>query len=304
MNSTGIQGVNVAALTPRRDDGRGVDLAAALDLIDHLCQSGVSGIALLGATGEFPHYNPEDRAHLVQFAVKRSSVPVIANVSHSSLDTTVWLAREVVAHGAAALLVMPPYFFRYSQESIKEFYLRLAVALGNTVPILLYNVPSFTNEISCETAVELLSTGLFAGIKDSSGRLDNFRQMKALRNRVPFKFLAGNDTVFAEARSEGADGVISGVACALPELLLGLDRAILAGASERRDRLETRLREFISRTEQFPVPVGIREATAVRGLETGPAAVPLGARAEQQLAGFRNWFRDWYPVAVKEASAG
>lgn len=293
----------MAAVTPRRDDGGGADLAATLDLIDHLCQSGVNGIALLGATGEFLHYKPEDRAHLVQFAVKRSRVPVIVNVSHSSLDTTIWLAREAVAHGAAALLVMPPYFFRYAQESVREYYLRFAGSLGNTVPFFLYNIPSFTNAVSYETVAELLSTGLFAGIKDSSGQLDNFHRLKTLRERVPFTFLVGNDTVFTQERSQGADGVISGVACALPELLLGLDRAILAGSSERREQLEIRLQEFISRANQFPVPVGIREATAVRGLKTGPSAVPLGAGMEQQLTQFRNWFRDWFPTAVKEASA-
>jgi 4-hydroxy-tetrahydrodipicolinate synthase len=297
-----IHGVNVAAVTPRREDSQAVDLAAALELIDSLCDSGVNGIGLLGSTGEFLHFDLNDRVRLIQFAVKRSRVPVIANVSHSLLDGAVSLARQAVAQGAAALLLMPPYFFRYRQEQIKEFYLRFAHGLGEAVPVFLYNVPAFTNEISSETAVELLSTGLFAGIKDSSSRIDYFLQMKALRDRRPFTFLVGNDKIFTEARMQGADGVVSGVACAIPELMLGLDHAILAGAAEQTERLEARLQEFISRVDSFPTPVGIKEAVTVRGLTTGPLSVPLDGPQQRRLTEFREWFQGWLPAVQKEAS--
>lgn len=301
-NLTAIQGVNVAVVTPRRN-GRQVDLGAALDLVDSLCRSGVNGIALLGSTGEFPHLELEDRFHLIQFAVKRSPLPVIVNVSHSTLDGAVDLAREAISQGAAAVLLMPPYFFRYGQEEIREFYLRFAREAGDALPVFLYNVPDFTSEIAAETATELLSTGLFAGIKDSSGRIDYFLQMRTLRDRRPFTLLVGNDEIFTEARVAGADGAVSGVACALPELMVGLDQAILSGAVEKKDRLETRLQEFLSWIDGFPAPVGIKEAMAVRGFKSGSMAVPLGEAGERRLAEFREWFESWLPETLKEASS-
>jgi len=42
---------------------------------------------------------------------------------------------------------MPPYFFRYSQEDIREFYMQFAAALGRSVRIFLYNIPFFTTAI-------------------------------------------------------------------------------------------------------------------------------------------------------------
>jgi dihydrodipicolinate synthase/N-acetylneuraminate lyase len=297
-----IQGVCVAAVTPRRADSHTVDLAAALDLTDFLSQSGVNAISLLGSTGEFLHFDLEDRVRLVQFAVKRSRLPIIVNISHSLLDGALMLGRQAIQEGATGVLLMPPYFFRYSQSEIKEFYMRMAAGLSNGVPIILYNVPSFGNEVACETAMDLLSTGLFAGIKDSSGRLDYFLNIKAHHDRTRFTFLVGNDRIFTQCRMEGADGVVSGVACAVPALVLGRERAILAGRADLRDRLEASLQEFISWIELFPTPIGIKEAVATRGLTTSRHAVPLSQQTTKRLAEFREWFQVWFPVVQKEAT--
>src|SRR6266566_5873849 len=148
--------IHVAAVTPHRDSGYQADLAATLELVDFLCAARVHGIALLGSTGEFLHLGLEDRAHLVRMAVKRSRVPVMAGVTHSTLDGTVTLAEEAGRAGAAAVLVMPPYFFPYPQSEVREFYLRLARRIAGAVPIFLYNIPFFTTPIAFETASELL----------------------------------------------------------------------------------------------------------------------------------------------------
>lgn len=295
-----IRGVNVAAVTAWRE-GPELDLGATFELIDYLSASGVKGIALMGSTGEFLHFEIAERIRLVTLAVKRSRVPVIAGVGHSSLDGAVTLAREAAGAGAAALLLMPPYFFRYSQENLKEFYLHFAKELKDAAPVFLYNIPFFTTELACEIALELLATGLFAGIKDSSGNWDYFARLKEARHRNAFTLLVGNDIIFTRARQAGADGVVSGVACAIPELMLGLDAAILSGDAEKTARLEARLQEFISWLDHFPVPLGIREVLRVRGLKVGPAAVPLGPSGLEQLAAFCEWFRGWLPIVQQDS---
>jgi dihydrodipicolinate synthase/N-acetylneuraminate lyase len=296
--------ISVAALTPRRDAGYEADLAAILELVDFLCAAGVNGIALMGSTGEFLHLGIEDRAHLVKLVVKRSRVPVIAGVTHSSLDGTVTLADQAARAGAAAVLVMPPYFFPYQQPEIREFYLRVAGRVAGALPIFLYNIPFFTSPIAPETSCGLLATGLFAGIKDSSGDFDQFLKLKAQREKTPFTFLVGNDVVFTRARSAGADGGVSGVASAIPELMLSLDSAIQAGDAARTDRLETRLQEFIAWLNRFPAPVGVREAAAARGLKVGPLAVPLSPEKQRDLDEFRSWFGSWLPEMLKDCRPG
>lgn len=298
-----VCGVNAAAITPRRE-GPEADLAATFELIDYLSASGVNGIVLMGATGEFLHFDINERVRLTALAAKRSRVPVIAGVGHSTMDGALALARAASDAGAAGLLLMPPYFFRYRQEEIREFYLRFACELKDGPPIFLYNIPCCTSEIESATAIELLSTGLFAGIKDSSGSWDNFVRLKAARETLTFSLLVGNDGIFAAARRAGADGVISGCACAVPELMLALDRAIVAGDSSAAGRLDARLREFLAWIDALPGPVGIREATALRGIKVGPHAAPLGPEGQRKLAEFREWFQGWLPAVKQECQGG
>ncbi len=83
------------------------------------------------------------------------------------------------------------------------------------------------------------------------------------------------------------------MACAIPELMLGLDRAIQSGDEVQVQRMESRLQEFIGWLNRFPAPVGIKAATAARGLKVGPLAVPLSPEKMRELDEFREWFKAW-----------
>jgi 4-hydroxy-tetrahydrodipicolinate synthase len=299
---TPITGVYVAAVTPQRKGGE-ADVAAMLELVDFLAAAGVNGIALLGSTGEFLHLAFDDRVRLVQLAVKRSRVPVLVGVGHSTIEGAIALGRDAVSSGAAGLLLMPPYFFRYSQEDIHEFYVQFAAAVGASVRIFLYNIPYFTNEIAIETATALLSTGQFAGIKDSSGQYGYFERLVAVSRDKPFTLLVGNDRIYTRARQAGAQGIVSGVACVVPELLVGLDRAIQKNLATDIERLDARLKEFIAWHDRFPTPVAIKTAAVERGLKVGPLAAPLAPAGLKRLEEFREWFKAWLPEVQKEAAA-
>jgi len=293
-------GIIAAAITPRRAHETSIDLAATLELVDFLGRSGVDGIALLGSTGEFVHFALDDRRHMFNFAAKRSRVPLLVNVSHSTFEGAIELAREAAQQGAAGVLLMPPYYFRYGQDIVRAFYLRAAEALDGAVPIYLYNMPQFTNEIAIETAVELLGTGLFAGIKDSSGSWEYFEALRAPARERPVSLLMGRDALYLRARAAGASGVVSGVASALPELLSGLERALESGEDARAAILQARLEEFVRWIDLFPAPAGIKEAARLRKLSAGAHSVPLGEEGERRLGEFGEWFRGWLPEVLRE----
>lgn len=275
-------GVYMAAITPRRDSGHEIDIAAALEIIDFAGEFEIDGISLLGSTGEFLHFDVGERIRFLQMAIKRSRKPVVPNVSHSTLDGTVLLARSALDAGANAVLALPPYYFRYTQQAIRDFYLALvrAVPAGKLV---LYNIPFFTTPMDVQTMAALLETGLFAGIKDSSGNYENLEALKS------HHYLVGNDAMFVRGKRGGARGVISGVACAAPELMLALDRAPT-------DTLEHLLAEMFEWLDRYPVPAGLRLALECRGLKVGPHATPI-----QGADTFAEWFPDWLN-RVKSAS--
>jgi 4-hydroxy-tetrahydrodipicolinate synthase len=298
---TSITGVYAAAVTPRRLGMQDINLGVMWDVIDFLVQYGIDGIVLLGSTGEFVHYSNSERMRLVGLAPKRSRVPVIINVSHSTLDGTLELAQAAAASGAAGVLVMPPYFFRYGANDLFVFYEQFEREADIDIPTLLYNIPCFTNVLPFSVSERLLREGLAQGMKDSSGDLTGYEQLARLRAEKPFTYMMGSDSLFVRARSEGGvDGGVSGIASAVPELLVALNRAIGNNSQEIVARLEERLRQFIGWTDRLAVPVCIKEAAAVRGLKLGPHAIPARGEQERTIAQFREWFKGWLGDVQRE----
>ncbi|MDE3196322.1 MAG: dihydrodipicolinate synthase family protein, partial [Acidobacteriota bacterium] len=104
-----LSGVFAAAVTPNRIGTREADYSGLMDLLDFLAGAGVDGICLLGSTGEFLHYPFGDRQRLVYLGAKRSRVPLLVGVGHSTLRGALELAGEAISAGADGLLLMPPY---------------------------------------------------------------------------------------------------------------------------------------------------------------------------------------------------
>jgi 4-hydroxy-tetrahydrodipicolinate synthase len=298
-----LEGVLAAALTARRASGYQLDIGPTFEVIDFLGSKGIKGIALFGATGEFPHFDFEERTRLVTMAVRRSRVPVLVNVSHSTFDAAVLYAQQATQAGAAGLLLMPPYFYRYSQADVREFYLRFVADAGRIAPVYLYNLPCFTSPISAATATELLLTGRFAGIKDSSGEPEMLGALTSALEQAPFRYFIGNDRQFAQGRKQGAHGVISGCACAVPELLVAIDRAITNGNQEKLRVLEGHLDQFIGWVERFPTPMLIRAALRRRKIACGHHAVPLSPDAQESIRQFEIWFDEWLPTMIADSKS-
>lgn len=298
--TSAIQGVYAAAVTPRRLGTQDINLGAMWDLIDYLVAHGAQGIVLMGATGEFVHFSNAERMRLMGVAAKRSRVPVVFNCSHSTYDGTVELAQAADASGAAAVLVMPPHFYQYTQDHVLGFYRQVADAAELQVPLLLYNIPQFTTKIALETASALLTEGSVQGIKDSSGDVPYFEGLQSVRQQIPFTLMLGNDSLAVTARSSGCDGIISGCACAVPELLIALDRAVTAGVQEVVTRLELRLRQFIEWGDKLPTPMAVKEATALRGFKLGPHSLTCDPNLQRDVDAFREWFNGWLPAMLAE----
>jgi dihydrodipicolinate synthase/N-acetylneuraminate lyase len=306
---TGFQGVNVAAITPRGKQGE-IDLGAAFELIDHWCAAGVNGIVLFGDSGEYPAFTVDERSRLVYLAVKRSRVPLLVGVGSATMDLSVALAREAREAGAAGLLLPPPSCLRYEPDDVLEFYRRFADQLGSGAETFLSNTPASPTQIPVETVLDLLQAGLFAGVQDSSGSLESLSCLQAAAAMCSFQLLVGSDRIFTRARCARAavpggtfrPGAVSAAACAVPELVMALDRAIAASRTGEIDRLDRALQEFLDWEVRFPQTTIVKVATGLRGLKTGPVSVPHSPVKERLLAEFREWFKCWLP-AVKKMSA-
>ena len=289
-----LAGLYAALLSPRKAGTSEVDVAKLLDYLDRVTHAGVDGLVLFGSTGEFVHFDVAERARATGLAIRRSQVPVLVNISHSTLTSAMSLAEGAINIGAAGLLLMPPYFYRYSDDDIFAFYEQIAVYLDGACPLLLYNLPAFTNPLSFPLIERLLQLPGVAGIKDSSGDPRLLDQLSGLRSRHDTRWLAGNERLYSEARASGADGLISGVAAAIPELMVALQQQKIGS------RLVDRLNEFLSWSDRFSAVVAIRETAIVRGWICNEPALPVSPETQAKLGEFRKWVRPWLAAVTTE----
>jgi 4-hydroxy-tetrahydrodipicolinate synthase len=298
-----LSGVYASAITPRRAGSQDPDVSGLLDLLDFLADGGVDGICLFDDTGEFLNYSFAERQRLLYLGAKRSRVPILVGVSHSTFEGAALLAEEAISSGADGLMLMAPYFFEYRPREIEEFFVQFAQETGSAVPIFVQNLPRSTSTLEFDLMRRLIDTGLFAGISDASGDRALFSRLVELKRERPLAVFSGDDRFAAEALRAGADGVISGAACAVPELVSRLCRAVKSDSLQI-DALAARLREFTDWAAEFPAPVAIKRAVELRKQKSAPPLTPLAPETAVALNDFSEWFMSWLPETRKMAAHG
>jgi len=295
-----IRGVIAALLLPR--DEAGQPLWDAFDRSARfLVDAGVSGLGVNGATGEYSGSTREERREAVVRSrrIAGEELAVLSGAGAARWTETAQFARDAELAGADAALVPPPHFFKYEPEDLAEFYRRIAA--DTTLPVLIYNLPTFTNPLPPELAAELIrNVDGIAGVKDSSGDLELLSLLTAPAPNGAVR-LVGNDAALAESLEKGlCDGVVSGVAGVLPELTLALWRSAADRAWGRFRGLVELQTELLWRLEAFPTPWGLEFVAEARGFAPANPALPLSEERVGQVESFRVWFREWWAAAEPE----
>jgi 4-hydroxy-tetrahydrodipicolinate synthase len=286
-------GVLAALITPVDEQGR-TDFNCFNDVIEFVLERGVDGVVVGGGTAEYPHLSIEDREELAVRAVQRVNGrgKLLVSIGTSSIYSTLRLARHAEESGCDALLLPMPYFFRYEQEDLEAFC-RL-VCESVSIPCLLYNLPSFTNPLEAETTVRLLtSVPNLVGIKDSSGNVESLRELARAREGSQFSLFVGDDSFLLPALRHGWDGVVSGIACFVPELIVALYRSYRAGDLASAEEYQATLDVLIEQIVQLPIPWGVRVGLAIRGVPSGPLHLPLSPNREKQVRALERWLENW-----------
>lgn len=113
--------------------------------------------------------------------------------------------------------------------------------------------------------------------------------------------MVGNDRVLAEALREGlCDGVVSGVACVLPELISAVYAARSDPSSARFGRASQLLSEAVAQLNAFPTPWGLKWLAEARGLAPATFAQPVSDHRAAEGDAFVKWAEQWFPPAMSQ----
>ena len=170
-------GVYPVSITPFKENGT-FDLRAAKEHVDYLIESGVHGICVWGATGEYQSITLAEHKAYVKEMVPyiKDRVPVIVGCTREMPDEAADLARNAFEYGASAVMILPTYYCHPSQDEIYEYYKYIAEHI-NGGEIMIYNNPSSAGvEIEKDTYKRLMELDQVCVVKESSGNIRKLQQ--------------------------------------------------------------------------------------------------------------------------------
>lgn len=226
-----------------------VDEDAFRDLVEWQINEGSSALVPCGTTGEVATLSTEEHRKVVQLCVEqaRGRVPVIAGCGSYSTAASIEKMQAAQEAGAAAALVVVPYYNKPSQAGIAAHFRALAEA--SDLPIVVYNVPGRTvADISVETLAEVAKLPTVVGIKDATGNLARVTAQR-LTCGEDFCQLSGNDDMALGFNAMGGVGCISVTANVAPRLCAEFQAATLERDWDKALQVQDRL--FALHTAMF-----------------------------------------------------
>jgi 4-hydroxy-tetrahydrodipicolinate synthase len=265
-----FHGVLPALITPFTDDGEAIDTRALEANVDRLIAGGVAGLVPGGSTGEFTTLSHAERRQLVEVTVEAAAgrVPVVAGTGALSTRETVELSVHAEQAGAAAVMVVPPFYDALSWRELLAHYTAVAEAIA--IPIMYYNLPSASGVTL--TAAQLRELPV-SSLKDTGG--DAVAATELIQSDGP-TLLNGWDTLTFAALAAGVRAVVWGAASILPRQCVELHRLLIDDIDLPAARdLWARLWPLCRFLESQSYPAAVKAACRLVGDATGPVRAPL-----------------------------
>lgn len=264
------------AVTPLLPSGE-IDLNSCNDLYRHLLNGGVDGVLILGSIGEFFGFTVEQKKKLINKAVQiiGGDHKLIVGTTSMIFNEIIELSNYALDQGVDGVMIIPPYYFHFTDESVFEYYDSLAKEVHGNV--YLYNFPERTGYGISPSVVRKLALKHknIIGIKDTISGVDNTRELvKQVKSvRPEFEIYSGFDDNFAHNVLCGGNGCIAGLSNLYPELTSAWANALrnsdFQKAAECQQKID-RLMDIYSVGKPF-VPF-IKAALASKGIIAHAAA--------------------------------
>jgi 4-hydroxy-tetrahydrodipicolinate synthase len=275
MSGAPLAGVLPALVTPFTEDGRQVDEGTLEALVTKLVLTGIGGLVTCGSTGEFAALSTEERKRVTEVVVAAAGdVPVVAHTGALTTAETVELSQHAEKAGAAAIMVVPPFYEPPGWDELVTHYKVVAGSVG--LPLMVYSIPAASGvRMTSEHFAELAAIPGVAMIKDSSA--DGLLLMELIQDRTHhLDVFNGSDSLNFFALAAGARGSVWGLANFAPEAAVELYRllAVVQDLAAARS-LWGRLWPICHALDSANYAAGVKTACQLLGLQLGPLRAPL-----------------------------
>jgi 4-hydroxy-tetrahydrodipicolinate synthase len=267
-----LTGIIPPMITPLRGRDE-LDVAGLERLIEHIVAGGVSGLFILGTTGEGPGLSYRLRRELIQHTCKHVNrrVPILVGITDTSFVESVNVARSAAEAGADAVVVAPPYYLPEAQPELQEYLHHLIPELP--LPLYLYNMPALTKvALELDTVRRAMNEPRIIGLKDSSGDLNYFKSAaEIIRQRSDWSLLIGPEEKLLEGLQVGGHGGVNGGANLFPKLYVKTVEAHRAGNLARAQELQ----QQIQRVSDSFYRIGKYSSSIIKGIKCAASCLGL-----------------------------
>jgi 4-hydroxy-2-oxoglutarate aldolase len=271
-----LKGVFPPIPTPFDVEGD-VAYQALVENLERWNQYDLAGYVVLGSNGEAAYLTDEEKLRILEAA--RRAIPsdklMIAGTGCESTRQTATLTRRAAQAGADAVLVVTPHYYnpKMTPDSLVQHY--ETVAGASPVPVLIYNVPKFTNvNVDAATAARAAGHPNIVGIKDTSGNIAQLADTVRLVGRG-LQVLAGSAAFFFPGLAVGAVGGILALANIAPDRATGIYNLFRTGRWDEAAELQRQVIPINAAvTSRFGI-AGLKVALDMLGYYGGPVRAPL-----------------------------
>lgn len=276
-----LRGIFPPIATPFKDDE--IDLDGMRANVTKWMKTRLAGLLVLGSNGEAPMLDA-DESFRVASAV-REHVPrektMIVGAGEESTHATIAAVKRAAKAGADVVLVRTPCYFK--NQMTTDLFVRhfTEVADASPVPVLPYNVPSFTGvNMAAEAIGTLSSHPNIPGVKDSSANLTQIADLVTLTPPT-FSVLVGSAPTLYASLCVGAVGGIVGAACVIPDLMVELYGLAMAGRHAEAVALQRRITPLAKSVTTIYGAAGLKAAMEMVGYVGGAPRRPLSPATPQ-----------------------
>ena len=106
------------------DENGKVDKDGNIKLYDHLIKGGIDGIVIMGSTGEFFNMEICEIKRLIDIAAEfcKGKTKLYIGTSRMIAEETIELGNYALDKGADGVMIISPYYFRLTDDSIEKYY--------------------------------------------------------------------------------------------------------------------------------------------------------------------------------------
>src|SRR5215471_54454 len=282
---TKFRGSFTALVTPFKNGS--LDEAAFRSLVNWQITEGTHGLVPVGTTGESPTLSHDEHKRVVEWCIDEAKgrVPVIAGAGSNSTKEAIELAEHAEKAGAAAVLVVTPYYNKPMREGLYQHFKAINDAIG--IPIIIYNIPPRSViDMSVDTMKRLWELKNIAGVKDATASMVRVSQQRQAMGQG-FNQLSGEDATALGFMAHGGHGCISVTANVAPRLCAEFQAACLKGDFAAALKLQDKLMPLHNALFIETNPAPAKYALSVLGKCAETVRLPLAPLAEKTRTAVR-----------------